>query len=294
MNLSSCISIIFLLALGIEVVSAQPSQKTSIFDTEIPSYLRKVPEIKSKQLPIPRTPEDLKKARIQKDKRMQERRENAKEKIREMIDNPNEYSTDRAERMTKDDLDSLRTSVETDDPLLKMPENRWLWNTKKKEPFADSSIYWDMWAQAYRMLGVYVECENPNAKSSYYYSNNDDNEDGGCKRWVIWAAYVNPNYQGYGINEYVQSSETDDYYSSYKQYSSGGCQYNDDGSYNCYNQQNNNNGSRNKRGQGETTSSLDCHSLDTEWLLLGVYRENFYDYFVSCIVLYSVQLNYLS
>lgn len=74
------------------------------------------------------------------------------------------------------------------------------------------------------------------------------------------------------------------------QYSSGNsggsnCVHNDDGSYHCYgdsnsnnNNNNNNNGNNQNNGQ-EPMSKLDCHDLDSEWLLLGVYREEFADYF---------------
>lgn len=47
------------------------------------------------------------------------------------------------------------------------------------------------------------------------------------------AQYVNPNYQGYGYDEYFSD---------------------------------------------EPYSQLDCHNADTEWKLLGVYREEFYQY----------------
>jgi hypothetical protein len=282
--MSTCISLLLLWILDTGVASS-PSQKSSIFDIErTHSYLKKAPEVKpTRPKPIPRTEEDVTQARIEKAERMQERRERAKEKIREMVENPNEHSTDRAERMTKDDLDSFRESMKKNDPLLERPENRWLWNNKELKPYqqnglADPGIYWDKWSQAYRMLGVYVECDNPKAK--YYYGNNynNNNNNGGCQRWVMWSAYVNPNYQGFGINEYVGNWGTDDYYSNLNQYSSGGCQHSDDGGYNCYNKQNNN---KNNKGRDQTLSSLDCHTLNTEWLLLGVYRENFEDYFVS-------------
>jgi len=286
MNISTFISLILLWILDTGVASS-PSQKSSIFDTErTHSYLKKAPGVKPKRpKPIPRTEEEITQARIEKTERMQERKERAKEKIREMIENPNEHSTDRAERMTKDDLDSFREGVKKDDPLLERPENRWLWNNKEVEPYqrnglADPGTYWDMWSQAFRMLGVYVECSNP--KANYYgnnNNNNNNNDNGGCQRWVIWAAYVNPKYQGFGISEYVGNWGTDDYYSGFNQYSSGGCQHDDGGGYNCYNQQDGNQNNNNNRGQDQTLSSLDCHTLNTDWLLLGVYRENFEDYF---------------
>jgi len=63
---------------------------------------------------------------------------------------------------------------------------------------------------------------------------------GGCQRWMMWASYVNPNYQGNGYDEYFGD----------------GC--GDDGSSACGN--------------------LDCHVSGTEWILIGVYRQEFYQW----------------
>jgi len=55
----------------------------------------------------------------------------------------------------------------------------------------------------------------------------------------MWAAYINPNYQGGGRSEYFSNN----YYYG-----------------------------------GAPASSLDCHSPNTEWQLLGVYRQEFYQF----------------
>jgi hypothetical protein len=59
---------------------------------------------------------------------------------------------------------------------------------------------------------------------------------------MMWAAYVNPNYQGGGRDEYFS-------------YNTQG----DDASEGA-------------------ASSLDCHSPNTEWILIGVYRQEFYQF----------------
>lgn len=82
---------------------------------------------------------------------------------------------------------------------------------------------YDGWAQAYRMLGGVIDCDKER-----------DDSEGGCARWMMWAAYVNPNYQGGGYDEY----------------------YGD-----------------------EAVSVLDCHDPNTEWQLLGVYRQEFYQFY---------------
>lgn len=244
---------------------------------------------------VPRTIEELKQEKRNKIKRIQRRRELAREKImRQMIENPHEFTTGRAEKMSQEDIQSLVNDLEKQDPqLLQRPENRWLWGLggsagSKQSNIADPFVYWDKWSQAFRMLGVYLECKS--SQSQWMYDgggngkgNNKNGDNYGCKRWVLWAAYVNPNYQGYGINEYVVNwGGDDDYYGRFSQYSSGGCQRNDNngGQYKCYNQQTSENKKKNnKNAQDEPMSKLDCHYLDTEWLIMGVYRENFYDYF---------------
>eukprot|EP00521_Asterionellopsis_glacialis_P012747 CAMPEP_0195306288 /NCGR_PEP_ID=MMETSP0707-20130614/37124_1 /TAXON_ID=33640 /ORGANISM="Asterionellopsis glacialis, Strain CCMP134" /LENGTH=605 /DNA_ID=CAMNT_0040370501 /DNA_START=283 /DNA_END=2100 /DNA_ORIENTATION=- len=100
---------------------------------------------------------------------------------------------------------------------------------------ADPAVEYDKWAQGYRMLGGYIDCDHSKSDGSHDSGGDNGNEaaDGACSRWMLWAAYVNPNYQGYEYDEYF--SET-------------------------------------------PYSSLDCHQSSTEWELLGVYRQEFYQY----------------
>jgi hypothetical protein len=142
---------------------------------------------------------------------MQTRRELAREKMRQMIENPNEFSTGRAEKMNQEDIQSLMNDLEKQDPeLLQRPESRWLWTLgggggsggSRKSNIADPSVYWDKWAQAFRMLGVYLECSN--GASQWMYGggggngkgNNKNGDNYGCKRWVLWAAVSEKNMSG--------------------------------------------------------------------------------------------------
>ena len=201
----------------------------------------------------------------------------------------------------------MQEQMKKDDPKLERPENRWLRNNKLQayelQDLADPSQYYDAWAQAYRMLGAYIHCDDKNNNWAYYNNNNKNNGQG-CQRWIVWAAYVNPNYQGNGINEYV-ANQSDDYYSqgyynaggvsSGGQYNQANGQYNsqNNGYYNKngynnngYNSNSNNNNNKNKNNNynknnknNQPISLLDCHDAGTEWKLLGVYRAVFYDYF---------------
>ena len=109
---------------------------------------------------------------------------------------------------------------------------------------------------------------------------------------ILFLQYVNPNYKGYGRNEYFGYSKSQ----NQQGYYGSGCQKNDDGSYHCYNTNINNSNKKytnnyysnyydddtfqsTKDDYTDPMSKLDCHSLDTEWQLMGVYRESFYDFF---------------
>jgi hypothetical protein len=96
------------------------------------------------------------------------------------------------------------------------------------------------------------------------------------------SKYVDPNYQGYGRNEYFGYSKGNNKNNNYY---GEGCQRGDDGSYHCYssnvNNANANYYSNNKKNNGYTdpVGTLDCHSVDSKWLLMGVYRQEFYEFF---------------
>lgn len=93
----------------------------------------------------------------------------------------------------------------------------------------DIDTEFDWWSQGYRLLGAFIDCD----QLVYQY----------CSRWMMWAAYVNPNYEGGGFSEYypnAQSGEEVDY--------------------------------------SEYNEILDCHQGDTQWELLGVYRMELYQF----------------
>lgn len=101
---------------------------------------------------------------------------------------------------------------------------------------AEETNYYDKWSQAYRFLGGYIDCTNSWGDGSHDNgdgNNNDEGGEGACSRWMMWAAYTDPNYAGGGYDEY----------------------FGDD-----------------------APGSLDCHSPDTDWKLIGVYRQEFYQY----------------
>ena len=55
----------------------------------------------------------------------------------------------------------------------------------------DPSQYYDKWAQAYRMLGGFVDCDHDKSGDSHDGENNNGNGNGNgdaCSRWMLWAA----------------------------------------------------------------------------------------------------------
>lgn len=105
-----------------------------------------------------------------------------------------------------------------------------------EDVLADPTQEYDKWAQAYRMLGGFIDCDHSKEEERHHSQDQDQNQNKdtvACSRWMMWASYVNPNYQGYEYKEYFGDSPY---------------------------------------------SKLDCHASDTEWKLLGVYRQEFYQY----------------
>ena len=59
----------------------------------------------------------------------------------------------------------------------------------------DPSQYYDKWAQAYRMLGGYIDCDHDKSNNNNNQHSNDNNNNNqnnnqrtGCSRWMIWAS----------------------------------------------------------------------------------------------------------
>lgn len=52
---------------------------------------------------------------------------------------------------------------------------------------ADPSGDYDKWAQAYRMLGGFIDCDH-DKEASHSNDRNNNNGQSGCARWMLWAA----------------------------------------------------------------------------------------------------------
>jgi hypothetical protein len=114
---------------------------------------------------------------------------------------------------------------------------------------ADTS--YDGYQQAWRMLGIYVDCSNynPSFSNGNNNNNNDNNNNKGCTRYLVWAAYVDVNYQGGTIGEYAYYNRTGNNY--------------DDSICNIT--------------KSTRCARMDCHdSKSTTWSLMGIYKEPYY------------------
>jgi hypothetical protein len=65
-------------------------------------------------------------------------------------------------------------------------------NPYSSSTLADPGAYYDKWAQAYRMLGGFIDCDHSKSDNSHDNGNNNNNNNNGnggaCSRWMMWAA----------------------------------------------------------------------------------------------------------
>ena len=114
-------------------------------------------------------------------------------------------------------------------------------------PFVEGESEYDEYQQAWRYLGFMIDCND---------GGNDDDDGGGtgegCHRYVVWAAYVDLDYEGGGIGEYQ-------FWDRKKQrWDTTSC-----------------NGDQDNDGQSRC-AKMDCHLEDTNWSLLGLFKHKSY------------------
>ena len=131
-------------------------------------------------------------------------------------------------------------------------------NPYSVQPFAEGLSEYDEYQTAWRLLGFMVDCDTENDDDyqiSYHSGSSDYNEteftsENGCRRYVMWGAYVDLDYAGDGIAEYQ-------YWDAKKHsWDKNACKYADSGNSRC--------------------AKMDCHLDNTNWHLLGVFKHNNY------------------
>lgn len=108
--------------------------------------------------------------------------------------------------------------------------------------YEDINQDWESEQLAWHLLGFYIDCdsqEEDHHEEDHRRLYSDTKKV--CKRKVMYAVYVDPNYQGGGLGEYK-------YYNK------------NTGTYYCYN-------------GGYCRAQMDCHSTDTTtWQLVGIFK----------------------
>lgn len=115
------------------------------------------------------------------------------------------------------------------------------------QPFVDGEAEYDEYQQAWRYLGFMIDCNDGGSQ------NNDDDDGGttgeGCHRYLLWAAYVDLEYEGNGIGEYQFWN------SDQQKWDTTSCNY----------------------VENSRCAKMDCHLEDTHWSLLGLFKHRSYD-----------------
>ena len=105
-------------------------------------------------------------------RRMRERNERVKETFKNI-------QPKNVEKVSKEQLDKMDSST-----LRKLGWKSGS-NFGEMSYFVDPGEDWDMWSQAFRMLGGFIDCDNNKDEGG----SQDDGEGGGaCSRWMMWAA----------------------------------------------------------------------------------------------------------
>lgn len=128
------------------------------------------------------------------------------------------------------------------------------------QPFVEGMSEYDEYQQAWRLLGFMIDCNSVDDDEGSGSGSEDVTEDG-CARYVLWAAYVDLDYEGGGIGEY-QYWDRDT-----QSWNDTACYYAEGGS-----------GDENDDNDGKSRcAKMDCHLEDTNFSVLGFFKHRNYD-----------------
>ncbi|VEU40007.1 unnamed protein product [Pseudo-nitzschia multistriata] len=132
------------------------------------------------------------------------------------------------------------------------------------QPFVEGMSEYDEYQQAWRLLGFMIDCNMSDDDDNNGSGSGDTTEDG-CARYVLWAAYVDLDYEGGGIGEY-QYWDRDT-----ESWDDTACYYADAGSGDGNNDGNDDANSKSR------CAKMDCHLEDTNFSVLGFFKHRNYD-----------------
>ena len=124
--------------------------------------------------------EEIEEENQQRRERNRERRERARKKIAEIQPDVSQLT-----RLTKEEVNK---AVNEDQPWIR--HLGWGGSSSQTAVLADSGESYDMWQQAYRMLGGFIDCDHSKSDDDHHSGDEEDREDNesGCSRWMLWAA----------------------------------------------------------------------------------------------------------
>ena len=126
--------------------------------------------------PFAPTPEEREAERDARRKRQRERNERVKEKMKYM-----KPDIKKMERVSEEELNA--------NPELKRNLG-WVTGGSSSQAveYANPGDDYDMWQQAYRMLGGFIDCDHQKSEGSGDKNDGDDGDGQFCSRWMMWAA----------------------------------------------------------------------------------------------------------
>jgi hypothetical protein len=135
--------------------------------------------------------EEMEAERKAKKNRMKDRREQAARHFANIKPDPRKL-----ERVDPEDWEALEQQQQEQQQERKL--GSWFSSSGSSSPYsttvlADPSTDYDKWAQGYRMLGGFIDCdhgddEDQHSNDNNQNNNNDQDEGGACARWMMWAA----------------------------------------------------------------------------------------------------------
>lgn len=140
------------------------------------------------------------------------------------------------------------------------------YNPYSAQPFVEGMSEYDEYQQAWRLLGFMIDCNSVDDDDASGSGSEDVTEDG-CARYVLWAAYVDLDYEGGGIGEYQywdrKSQAWNDTACYYADASSG--------------DNNNDNDDEVEENGRSRCAKMDCHLDSTDFSVLGFFKHKNYD-----------------
>jgi hypothetical protein len=142
-------------------------------------------------------------------------------------------------------------------------------NPYSSQAYVNGDYEYNGYQQAWRYLGFMIDCNqiDSSSKRDLKSGSGDQITGEGCSRYVLWAAYVDLEYEGGGIGEYQYWDRWEN------QWDDTSCNY----ASNNKNKNNNNNKNNDNQGNSNRCAKMDCHLEDTHFSLLGIFKHKDYD-----------------